>query len=88
MYLNKESIMLFLAEDVAKLKVKEAIEYGLESQRVNRELKGNSRTPYAKNIIKATASFTEELLNWISQLPCEFRKRFAFRQKIGFSECG
>jgi hypothetical protein len=80
--------MLFLQEDLARMKVKEAIEYGLESQRINSYLVKNSRTPYAQNAIKAFASFARTLFNWVSQLPCEFRKRFAFSKNAGFSECG
>jgi hypothetical protein len=80
--------MLFLQEDVARMKVKEAIEYGLESQRISQELRGYSTNPNAQNIIKATASFAKKLSNWVSQLPCEFRRRFAVSRNAGFSECG
>lgn len=72
--------MLFLQEDLARMKVKEAIEYGLESQRIHRELRGNSTNPNAQNIIKAVASFVVKLPQWISQLRCEFRTRFALSQ--------
>ena len=73
--------MLFLQEDVAKMKVKEAIEYGLESQRISRELRENSTNPNAQNIIKALTSFAKKLSQWISQLRCEFRMRFALSQR-------
>jgi hypothetical protein len=79
---------MLLEYKVATLKVNEATKHALETQRVNRELRGNSRIPYAQNAIKATATFTKKLFNWISQLPCEFRKRFAISQNTGFSECG
>jgi hypothetical protein len=80
--------MFFLQEVVARIKMKEAIENGLESQRIHRYLLKNSRTPYAQNAIKAFASFARTLFNWVSQLPCEFRKRFALSKNAGFSECG
>ena len=80
---------MLLDEDLARIRVKEAIEYGLKSQRDYRNLSKNSRAPYAQSIIKTVVSFAEKFLNWISQLRCEFRARFAFsRQKQAFQGAG